>query len=207
MLTINAVAAKDLIPFPTQTARFKQVVQRCGQPGMHLSLVAPGKDRELQRLERQSRVMTVHQARRGAGADYGMVGLFNEHGAQVFVFPRSLRRFAGKRVVGIDYDLLADAPSVSGELAVPVSRRSQPMSEPRSARKRPLAPEATPEPKPAPAEPPTMRQVMQRLQATSRLLAARKYSLAKAEVGRLTKEIQAGLGSERNTEKGESDDA
>ena len=84
---------------PLKTARFSLALAKCGRPSVHLTLVAPDKDPALRKLQRETRVMTIHRRHRGAGADYGTVGVDPERGAQLLVFPRSLRRFAGKRIV------------------------------------------------------------------------------------------------------------
>jgi hypothetical protein len=46
----------------------------------------------------------------GTTRDYGTIGLLKTPHAQLLVFPRSLKRFADRRVVGIDYSLLASVP-------------------------------------------------------------------------------------------------
>jgi hypothetical protein len=66
----------------------------------------------LKKALKHHRVLTVHRRLRGAKKDFGVVGLEPARNAQFLVFPKSLRSFADRRVVGIDYDLLADAISV-----------------------------------------------------------------------------------------------
>jgi hypothetical protein len=186
------------IPFPVQTTRFKLVVQRCGQPEVHLTLLPARKDAALQHLVQQARVLTVHQAHRGTGADYGLVGLFEERGTQLFVFPKSLRRFAGRRIVGIDYGLLDGAAEAKEAADATPGERKAPAARPRPARAR-ASPAPHPEKSPmtmvpaAPAEPPAMPQVLQRIGKISRLLATRKYVLAREEIDQLATEIRAGL--------------
>lgn len=91
-----------------QTARFSTVVERAGRPEPYLSWAAPDKDAELKRLLKANRVMTVHQQLRGPHKDYGTVGLHREGGSdQILVFPKSLARFAERRIVGIDYAFVA----------------------------------------------------------------------------------------------------
>lgn len=96
----------DLKVIPTKTARFTQLVQRAGKPSVHLSFAPPAKDPELQKLLKQDRVMSVHRGGRAGGADFGVVGLREEKGSQIWVFPKSLRAFTNRRIVGINYDLL-----------------------------------------------------------------------------------------------------
>ena len=51
--------------------------------------------------------MTIHQENVGAKKDSGVVGFAEHPHAQYLVFPKSLRRFDGRRVIGIKYELLA----------------------------------------------------------------------------------------------------
>ena len=49
--------------------------------------------------------MTVQKSE--GGRDFGVVDFKESKGATYLVFPKSLKRFAGKRIVGIDWALLA----------------------------------------------------------------------------------------------------
>lgn len=99
-----------------KTARFKDVVARCGQPEIHLTWSAPSSDRELQAAERKHRVLTVFQQTRGAKKDYGVVGLEIAAHTQYLVFPKSLQSFGDQRIVGIRYDLINEHLSSGGKL-------------------------------------------------------------------------------------------
>lgn len=57
--------------------------------------------------------MTLHQTAVGNKADFGTVGFVEGVTGQVLVFPKTLRAFDGKNVVGINYDLLRTAASGS----------------------------------------------------------------------------------------------
>lgn len=94
-----------------KTARFVDLVSQCGKPHSHLLLVAPAKDGALQAAIRANRVLTVHQEHVGKHQDHGEVGFAEDAHAQYLVFPRSLAPFAGKKIVGINYDLLAAPPA------------------------------------------------------------------------------------------------
>lgn len=90
-----------------KTARFSEVVKQCGQPETYLVLVEPAKDKTLQARVKAQRVLTVTQPTVGAKTDYGEVG-FKEGGTrQYLIFPKSLRHFVGRKIVGIKYDLLS----------------------------------------------------------------------------------------------------
>jgi hypothetical protein len=90
-----------------KTVRFSNVVAQCGKPVVHLIFTEPSKDRELQSAIKGNRLMTVHQADIGSTADHGAVGFEPGTGRQFLLFPKSVRKFAGTRIVGIKYDLLA----------------------------------------------------------------------------------------------------
>jgi hypothetical protein len=96
-----------------KTVRFATVVAAAGKPSPHPLWMAPAHDRVLQQALKGHRVMTVHQDVRGTPKDYGTVGMTQEPEAQHLVFPRSLRRFDGQRIVGIDYGQLAAGTSLA----------------------------------------------------------------------------------------------
>jgi len=52
------------------------------------------------------RVMTVHQHSAETKTDFGVVEFEKGVSGQILIFPKSLKRFADKRVVGVKYDLL-----------------------------------------------------------------------------------------------------
>ena len=43
-----------------------------------------------------------------SGTDFGIVGFKQRKGATYLVFPKSLKRFADKRIVGIDWSLVRE---------------------------------------------------------------------------------------------------
>jgi hypothetical protein len=89
-----------------KTERFASIVQDVGKPIAHLLLIAPEKDKVLQVAVKTHRVVTVHQNLTGGKADYGTVGFETGGACQYFIFPKSLSKFQGARIVGIKYDLL-----------------------------------------------------------------------------------------------------
>jgi hypothetical protein len=90
-----------------KTARFANVVKEAGAPEAYLLWASPKKDRVFQRAVKEQRVLTVHQENVGTRKDYGRVGFHEEPHAQYLVFPKTLREFSDRRVIGIDYGLLA----------------------------------------------------------------------------------------------------
>lgn len=183
-----------------KTARFSVVLAKCGQPAVHLTLVAPQKDPPLRKLERETRVMTIHRAHRGAGADYGVVGIDPGPGIQLLVFPRSLRRFTGKRIVGINYDLIDSDLHVTGRPSagrkLKLSRRAEPPLEPvalfpKPGRTSPTTRNA--EEDHPPPEPLTMAETLRDLRAIERLLRQKRYAAARDETHRLVAAFASGI--------------
>ncbi|CAN5697734.1 hypothetical protein BH09VER1_BH09VER1_04820 [soil metagenome] len=92
--------------FGVKTVRFSQVVEQCGQPEIHLLLMDPAKDAKFQKAIKSQRVMTVFQSTHGQQADHAEVAFEAGTKRQFLIFPNSLGRFAGGRVVGIKYELM-----------------------------------------------------------------------------------------------------
>jgi len=88
----------------TKSARFALVVEMCGAPQVYTLWQPPKKDRRLQAQIRQSRVMTIQQSE--SGADFGCIGFIERKGAIYLMFPKSLKRFADQRIVGIKWELV-----------------------------------------------------------------------------------------------------
>jgi hypothetical protein len=87
-----------------KTARLVSVVETCGEPEVYTLWQSPKADRRLQTQIRQSRIMTIQQTERGA--DFGCVGFLERTGAIYLEFPKSLKRFADQRIVGIKWELV-----------------------------------------------------------------------------------------------------
>jgi hypothetical protein len=85
-------------------ARFAVVVEVCGAPQVYTLWQAPQKDRRLQTQVRQSRIMTIQRA--AGGSDFGCVGFIERKNAMYLNFPKSLKRFADQRIVGIKWELV-----------------------------------------------------------------------------------------------------
>jgi hypothetical protein len=87
-----------------KTARFAVVVEKCGTPEVYTLWQKPTADRHFQSLLKNHRVMTVQQSE--SGTDFGVAEYCKRPGAIYLAFPKSLKRFEGKRIVGIDWELL-----------------------------------------------------------------------------------------------------
>jgi hypothetical protein len=88
------------------TVRFSKIVETAGKPSVHLLWMDPAKDLVLQKAIDANRVMTVHQGQVNAKADYGTIGFERGVSGQVLIFPKSLKSFADKQVIGVKYNLL-----------------------------------------------------------------------------------------------------
>ena len=87
-----------------KTARFAVVVEKCGTPEVYTLWQKPSTDRHFQSLLKNHRVMTVQQSERGT--DFGIADYCERKGATYLAFPKSLWRYAEKRIVGINWDLV-----------------------------------------------------------------------------------------------------
>jgi hypothetical protein len=103
-----------------KTARFADVVKQCGEPEPHLMLIEPAKDRELQAAIKAKRVMTVFQDTVGTKADRGVVGFEAGPARQFLIFPKALRAFEGKQIIGIKYELWSIKEPPKSQRAGPV---------------------------------------------------------------------------------------
>src|SRR5262245_57952897 len=86
----------------TTTVRFAEVVEGCGTRQTYTLWQPPAKDRHLQAAVKQSRIMTI--LRSDAGTEFGCVGLVERPQAIYLAFPKSLKRFADQRIVGIKWE-------------------------------------------------------------------------------------------------------
>ncbi len=89
-----------------KTARFSQVVENCGKPQVYTLWQKPSADRHLQAQIKKTRVMTILKSE--SGTDLGMVGFKESREARHLIFPKSLRRFDEKRIIGIDWALVRE---------------------------------------------------------------------------------------------------
>ena len=87
-----------------KTVRFADVVEKAGKPEVYTLWQKPAQDRHLQSIIKNNRVMTVQKSE--SGTDFGMTGFKERKDAIYLVFPKSLKRFENKRVVGINWDLV-----------------------------------------------------------------------------------------------------
>jgi hypothetical protein len=119
-----------------KTVRFTRVVERSGRPHVHTLWLPPDKDPEFKRARDTHRLMTIEQTPGGGKADFGVVGYDAKHdaGGQFLIFPKSLKRFEGARVVGVKFDLV-ELPKLAAA-RTPKPKRSRSSSRAKSRRTR-----------------------------------------------------------------------
>jgi hypothetical protein len=86
-----------------KTARFSQIVETCGKPQVYTLWQKPSADRHLKAQIKKIRVMTILKSE--SGTDFGIVGFKESREARYLIFPKSLKRFAEKRIIGIEWAL------------------------------------------------------------------------------------------------------
>jgi hypothetical protein len=89
-----------------KTARFSQVIEHCGKPQVYTLWQEPSADRHVQSQIKNNRVMTILKSE--SGTDFGIIGFKESKEARYLIFPKSLRRFAEKRIIGIDWTLVRE---------------------------------------------------------------------------------------------------
>jgi hypothetical protein len=89
-----------------KTARLTQVVEDCGKPQVYTLWQKPSTDRHLQSQLKNNRVMTILNSE--SGTDFGVVSLKKSKEGRYLIFPKSLKRFTDKRIVGIDWSLVRE---------------------------------------------------------------------------------------------------
>ena len=83
-----------------KTARFSQIIEKCGKPEVYTLWQKPSADRHLQVQIKKTRLMTILKSE--SGTDFGIVGFKESKEARYLVFPKSLKRFAEKRIIDFE---------------------------------------------------------------------------------------------------------
>jgi hypothetical protein len=90
----------------TKTTRFSKVIENAGKPQVHTLWQKPSADRHFQDQIKKSHLMTVLKSE--TGTDFGIVGFKKSNEGRYLIFPKSLKRFAEKRIIGIDWTLVRE---------------------------------------------------------------------------------------------------
>src|SRR2546423_9786591 len=83
-----------------KTVRFTQVVEKSGKPQVYTLWQKPSADRHLQSQLKNNRIMTI--LRSPTGTDFGIVGFKKNKESRYLIFPKSPKRCADNRNVGLD---------------------------------------------------------------------------------------------------------
>ena len=89
-----------------KTARFSQIIESSGKPQVYTLWQKPSADRHLQAQIKKNRVITILKSE--SGTDVGIIGFKESREARYLIFPKSLKRLAEKRIVGIDWALVRE---------------------------------------------------------------------------------------------------
>ena len=89
-----------------KTARFSQIIESRGKPRVFTLWQKPSTDRHLQAEIKKTRVMTILKSE--SGSDFGIVGFKESREARYLIFSKSLKRFAEKRIIGVDWALVPE---------------------------------------------------------------------------------------------------
>jgi hypothetical protein len=89
-----------------KTGRFSQIIENSGNPQVYTLWQKPSADRHLQAQIKKTRVMTILKSQ--SGTDFGIVGFKESREARYLIFPKSLKRFAEQRIIGIDWALVRE---------------------------------------------------------------------------------------------------
>jgi hypothetical protein len=90
----------------TKTARFLQVVEKCGEPKVYTLWQKPSADHHFQAQLKNNRVMTILKSE--SGTDFGIIGFKERKETRYLIFPKSLKQLTNKRVIGIDWKLVRE---------------------------------------------------------------------------------------------------
>ena len=87
-----------------KTVRFSAVVEAAGRPEVYTLWQKPATDRRFQSMLNNHRIMTIQPSE--GGTDFGVVDFVQRKETRYLTFPKSLKRFAGQRIIGINWDLV-----------------------------------------------------------------------------------------------------
>jgi hypothetical protein len=87
-----------------KTARFAQVIEKCGKAEPYTLWLKPVNDSHFQSALKNHRVMSIQRSE--SGTEFGIVGFKENKGVSYLVFPKSLKRFENKRIIGINWTLV-----------------------------------------------------------------------------------------------------
>jgi hypothetical protein len=99
-----------------KTIRFTNLVAKSGKPQTAALWTKPNDNPIFLKAVRENRVLTVIQKPTGTQKDFGIMRFVQEQFALYLVFPKPLPKATEARVIGINYELIAEAaPNQSKE--------------------------------------------------------------------------------------------
>jgi hypothetical protein len=91
--------------------RFTQLVKAAGNPHPATLWVAdPNKDPEFKKAIAENRILTIHHVNVGGKKESGEIGFQSGGASGYLIFPKALPMVEGTRVIGLKFDMLAEAP-------------------------------------------------------------------------------------------------
>ncbi len=144
----KVVDSTDVTLAKAPTARFAEVVKKCGSPETVSLWTDPQKDKSFMAAVGQDRVMTVKQTTGGSKRDFGVVGFLRKGRATYLLFPKPLTAYKDKRIIGMKYDLMKTPAPVGKVVHIAATIPHPPV--PRTAPIPAVEPVSEPPPKAAP---------------------------------------------------------
>jgi hypothetical protein len=119
-------AASKVLLAPKQI-RFSELVKKCGKPETVTLWTKPENNPPFIKAVRQNRVLTLVLKPHGNHPDFGEISFHQKPNALYLVFPRSLPKSVGARVIGIKYDLIEERASVSATKTARLANQVKPV--------------------------------------------------------------------------------
>jgi hypothetical protein len=119
-----------------KAVRFAALVAACGSPEIASLWRRPEEDKPFMQAVKQNRVLSLRQPTVGSKKDFGVVGFLREKNISYLIFPRTLKAFENRRIVGIHYNLIetpgpVGAPIKSATIKKRPSRKRPGILQPR----------------------------------------------------------------------------
>src|SRR5687767_10110334 len=93
-------------PREAKQVRFTKLVSEAGKPSVYTPWMDPAKDPAFQKALREKRILTIDRVTGGTKKDAGEVGYAPREHALYLIFPRSVKGHQGRKVIGLNYELL-----------------------------------------------------------------------------------------------------
>ena len=111
---------------PKKEIRFGELVNRAGKPEAVTLWSDPKRDRGFMKAVRENRVVTLIQQPFIKKKDFGEIGFHEDPRAAYLIFPKPLHKGEASHVVGIKYELMAEARVLLGAAKPAVRQEAKP---------------------------------------------------------------------------------